>query len=146
MVCATRRVSGGKAERTGQRYTRQSVHDGRGSDERAVRREAARDAGWWGQGPASLAAVVFRGMLGGRFPRGLCYRLGRMTSPRYQILNLLAPAAYPRQGIQTFPPTRTPDFPSSTVHHRLATAVCHQNLRLVGLLPRLDLSGSLRDA
>lgn len=56
---------------------------------------------------ASLAVVVFRGMLGGRFPRGLCYRLGRMTSPRYQILNLLAPAAYPRQGIQTFPPTRS---------------------------------------
>lgn len=52
----------------------------------------------------SLAAVVFRGMLGGRFPRGLCYRLGRMTSPRYQILNLLAPAAYPRQDIQTVPP------------------------------------------
>jgi len=46
-------------------------------------------------------------MLGGRFPRGLCYRLGRMTSPRYQILNLLAPAAYPRQDIQTVLP-RTP--------------------------------------
>lgn len=65
---------------------------------------------------ASLAAVVFRGMLGGRFPRGLCYRLGRMTSPRYQILNLLAPAAYPRQDIQTVP--RTPrDQPGALTYH-----------------------------
>lgn len=120
---------GGKTERTGQLYTRWNVYDGlRKGGEGGGRRLA------------SLAAVVFRGMLGGRFPRGLCYRLGRMTSPRYQILNLLAPAAYPRQGIQTFPPTRPRALPSSSAHRRLATAVCHQNLRLVGLLPRLDLS------
>lgn len=78
---------------------------------------------WRRRRVASLAAVVFQGMLGGRFPRGLCYRLGRMTSPRYQILNLLAPAAYPRQGIQTFPPTDRdpsayPPPPLSTGHHR----------------------------
>lgn len=74
---------------------------------RVLRGRLAGGAGGGGTLP-SLAAVVFRGMLGGRFPRGLCYRLGRMTSPRYQILNLLlAPAAYPRQDIQTvLPPLR----------------------------------------
>jgi len=70
-------------------------------------RTAGMGGGAGNRDAASLAAVVFRGMLGGRFPRGLCYRLGRMTSPRYQILNLLAPAAYPRQDIQTVLP-RTP--------------------------------------
>ncbi|KYM75456.1 hypothetical protein ALC53_14152 [Atta colombica] len=45
------------------------------------------------------------GWLGGRFPRGLCYRLGRMTSPRYQILNLLAPGSLSS--------TRYPNLPSA---------------------------------
>lgn len=88
------------------------AYDGRGSEYGTnqggrVRRRRRRRTGVREGVVASLAVVVFRGMLGGRFPRGLCYRLGRMTSPRYQILNLLAPAAYPRQGIQTFPPTRS---------------------------------------
>jgi len=97
---------------------------GRWSTEAADR---ATGGGGGGQA-ASLAAVVFRGMLGGRFPRGLCYRLGRMTSPRYQILNLLAPAAYPRQDIQTVlprtpRPTGYPNRPSAYTAspHRLPT-------------------------
>jgi len=45
------------------------------------------------------------GWLGGRFPRGLCYRLGRMTSSRYQILNLLAPGSLSS--------TRYPNLPSA---------------------------------
>lgn len=83
------------------------------ADERIADRRGRGDRGCRAEGhTASLAAVVFRGMLGGRFPRGLCYRLGRMTSPRYQILNLLAPAAYPRQDIQTFPARSSPAQPT----------------------------------
>lgn len=63
-------------------------------------------------------------MLGGRFPRGLCYRLGRMTSPRYQILNLLAPAAYPRQDIQTVP--RTPRVQPAALTYHIPTTSPHQ--------------------
>lgn len=95
MVVIGRRKGG--EGKDGGRYTRDGTAVGKGGGKERWRRRRRR--------VASLAAVVFQGMLGGRFPRGLCYRLGRMTSPRYQILNLLAPAAYPRQGIQTFPPT-----------------------------------------
>lgn len=105
-----------------------------GTPEDADRRESwAGKAGRAEGHTASLAAVVFRGMLGGRFPRGLCYRLGRMTSPRYQILNLLAPAAYPRQDIQTVPPYTPRDQPAALTYHIPTTSPhrhYHQNLRL----------------
>lgn len=97
-----------------------------GREDRGAGRQAGRRAEAAGRrDTASLAAVVFRGMLGGRFPRGLCYRLGRMTSPRYQILNLLAPAAYPRQDIQTFQP---PPLPSSPPVSYTATLTGRPNL------------------
>ncbi|KAH0554271.1 hypothetical protein KQX54_009089 [Cotesia glomerata] len=56
---------------------------------------------------------VFRGMLAGRFPRGPCYRLYRMTSnPRYQILNLLAPGRlYPPNYISKSLPHFCPPGP-----------------------------------
>lgn len=56
-----------------------------------------------------------------------------MTSPRYQILNLLAPAAYPRQDIQTVPPHTPRDQPAALTYHIPTTSPhrhYHQNLRL----------------
>jgi len=120
-----RKKKEGKKKKKNRKDRTGSVRDGTDrwntvdADERIADRRGRRDRGCRAEGhTASLAAVVFRGMLGGRFPRGLCYRLGRMTSPRYQILNLLAPAAYPRQDIQTFPARSSPARPTDPCSNR----------------------------
>lgn len=91
------------------------------------------------------------GWLGGRFPRGLCYRLGRMTSPRYQILNLLAPGSLSSTRYPNLPsavPRAATNRPALTdlprIPHRRAPTGYHRNLRLATISLSLYLPLCLR--